>query len=94
MKHIEYWLSEKDGEKFSNETDCMKHEVQLIEKVNGILYFDTNGNKIDNFDNAYSVEIKKELTDEDYKMLEKWYNWTIPNKKGVYYWDEDIEDWK
>ena len=93
MKHIEYWES-KDGGRFESKSACMEHEIRLLEKNNGILYYDNNGNETSNFDSAWTVVLPKELTDEEYKELREWYSWTLPNAKGKYTWNEELEDWE
>ena len=93
MKHIEYWES-KDGGRFESQSSCMEHEIRLLEKSNGILYYDNNGNETNDFDSAWTVVLPKELTDEEYKDLREWYSWTLPNAKGKYTWNEELEDWE
>lgn len=48
MKHIEYWES-KDGKRFETQYSCMEYEVKLVEKENGILYYNFNGNEVIDF---------------------------------------------
>lgn len=93
MKHIEYWESE-DGSRFNSKAACMEYEIRLLEKNNEILYYDKDGNKVDDFDSAWVVVLSKELNDEDYKELWEWYGWMLPNAEGKYVWNEELEDWE
>ena len=96
MIHIEYWLCEKDGEKFPTEYLCEEHEIRLLERDCGITYLDENGNRVYSFDNAFTVCLDKKIDPKDFTKIKEWYGTTefeIPNEIGVYIWSEELYRW-
>ena len=96
MLRIEYWLCEKDGEKFSSKYLCEEHEIRLLERDNGVRYIDENGNVTHSFDNAFEVCLEKKVKSEDFIKIQNWYGvseYEIPNEIGTYVWNEAETKW-